>query len=223
MGVIATLNGTVRAIGLDSLVLEVGGIGYAVRTSPPTLRALRHGQSVTMHTELVVREDSLTLYGFLTHEDVELFRTVQSVSGIGPRIALAVLAVMPPEQFARAVIGDDIKTITSIPGIGPKGAKRLALELKEKVAPFAVSDAAGESPEQTVEATADTASSPLDLNPHSSDVVKALIGLGWPEKSATSAVEAVVTAAEEETPGSAAQRDAADLLRHALRQLGGRQ
>lgn len=217
---ISTLQGTVCAIGLDFVVLEVAGIGYHVRTSPPTLADLRIGNEALLHTELVVREDSLTLYGFLSHEETELFRTVQSVSGIGPRIALAVLAVMPPWQFAKAVIAEDIKAITSIPGIGPKGAKRLALELKEKVAPFAAGDelAQADAAEPQIPESEDQ-----PLNGHAKDVVKALIGLGWPEKTAESAVNDCLNAVDAATPGSAREMDAAHILRLALRHLGGRQ
>lgn len=218
---IASLNGTVRALGLDSLVLEVAGIGYHVRTSPPTLASIRHEEQILLHTELVVREDSLTLYGFLTQAEADLFRTVQSVSGIGPRIALAVLAVMEPAQCAQAIISEDIKTITSIPGIGPKGAKRMALELKDRMAQFVVPEDAGTPP---VDPGAEGAADGIEvLNAHAPDVVKALVGLGWPEKSADAAVHSVLREQQEADAGLAAGLDAANLLRLALRQLGGRQ
>lgn len=220
---IASLQGTVGAIGLDSLVLEVAGIGYLVRTHPQTLTSARLGQEIRLHTEMVVREDSLTLYGFLSTEETELFRTVQSVSGIGPRIALAVLAVLTPGQFARAVIADDIKTLTSVPGIGPKGAKRLALELRDKVAPFAASeDAAVVPPAEGVDAD-DEADALAQRHPHAADVVQALVGLGWAERPAEGAVSAVLEAHAEEAGEGASVGDAATLLRLSLRHLGGRQ
>lgn len=220
-GVIASLNGTVRTLGLDFLVLEVAGIGYHVRTSPPTLAAIRHDQQILLHTELAVREDSLTLYGFLTQAEADLFRTVQAVSGIGPRIALAVLTVMDPGRFAHAIMSEDIKTLTSIPGIGPKGAKRMALELKDRMAQFAAAvDSPGEAVETAPEGSADGIEA---LNAHGPDVVNALVGLGWPEKSAQTAVQSVLRQQEDAGAGSASTIDAANLLRLALRQLGGRQ
>ena len=130
---IATLTGQVARIDLDSLVLEVGGIGYLVRTTPQALMATRHGAELTLHTELVVREDSMTLYGFPHPDEAETFRIVQSVSGIGPRTALAVLAVLEPEELRRAVAEQDAKTITRTPGIGPKVASRMLLELNGKL------------------------------------------------------------------------------------------
>ena len=97
---IASLTGRVVRLDLDALVLEVAGIGYLVRTTPQALAATRHGAELTRHTELVVREDSLTLYGFPQAEEAETFRIVQSVTGIGPRTALAVLAVLDPEELS---------------------------------------------------------------------------------------------------------------------------
>lgn len=199
---IASLTGRVVRLDLDALVLEVAGIGYLVRTTPQALAATRHGAELTLHTELVVREDSLTLYGFPQAEEAETFRIVQSVSGIGPRTALAVLAVLDPEELRRAVAEQDAKTITRTPGIGPKVASRMLLELGGKLP--APSEPAATSP-----AGPGTGSGGPDA-----DVVEALIGLGWPEKAARGAVE---TAREE----SEQQLDAAALLRTALRGLGG--
>lgn len=216
---IASLRGAVSAIALDSFVLDVGGVGYLVHTSPQTLTAVRTGQEILVHTELVVREDSMTVYGFLTKEETDLFRTIQSVSGIGPRIAIAVLAVMDPARFARAVLEEDLKTLTSVPGIGKKGAQRMTLELKDKVAPFAANAAAGEEPvaaevENSQESVLDTRAA--------KDVVQGLQGLGWPEKGAREAVEAVLVSYEEEEKGSSSSLDSGVLLRLALRHLGGR-
>jgi Holliday junction DNA helicase RuvA len=203
--VIASLTGTVASIGLDSLVLDVHGVGYLVRTTPEALSGTRHGAPLTLHTELVVREDSLTLFGFPSVEDAETFRIVQSVSGIGPRLALAVLAVLSPEDLRRAVAAQDVKAITRTPGIGPKVASRMILELGGKLAPPA--DAAAE---QTPDG-AEPAGSPDSLD---AQVVTALVGLGWPDRAAADAVAGV-----HEEP--AAPEDAAGLLRAALRRLGG--
>lgn len=199
---IASLTGRVARLDLDALVLEVAGIGYLVRTTPQALAATRHGAELTLHTELVVREDSLTLYGFPQAEEAETFRIVQSVTGIGPRTALAVLAVLDPEELRRAVAEQDAKTITRTPGIGPKVAGRMILELGGKLpAPSEASPQAPSAP--------GTAPGGPDA-----DVVEALVGLGWAEKAARSAVEA----AREE---GGEQLDAAALLRTALRGLGG--
>ncbi|MBP2407134.1 Holliday junction branch migration protein RuvA [Brachybacterium fresconis] len=197
---IASLTGRVARIDLDSLVLDVGGVGYLVRTTPQALSSTRHGAELILHTELVVREDSMTLFGFPHPEEAETFRIVQSVSGIGPRTALAVLAVLDPEELRRAVAEQDAKTISRTPGIGPKVAGRMLLELGGKLpAPSTPTALGGAAP---VAAGVD------------GDVVEALVGLGWPEKGAVSAVEAV-RAEDDAAP------EAADLLRRALRRLGG--
>lgn len=199
---IASLTGRVVRLDLDALVLEVAGIGYLVRTTPQALAATRHGAELTLHTELVVREDSLTLYGFPQAEEAETFRIVQSVTGIGPRTALAVLAVLDPEELRRAVAEQDVKTITRTPGIGPKVAGRMLLELGGKLP--APSEASSQAP---------SAPGAAPGGPDA-DVVEALVGLGWAEKAARGAVEA----AREE---GGEQLDAAALLRTALRGLGG--
>lgn len=199
---IASLTGRVVRLDLDALVLEVAGIGYLVRTTPQALAATRHGAELTLHTELVVREDSLTLYGFPQAEEAEPFRIVQSVTGIGPRTALAVLAVLDPEELRRAVAEQDVKTITRTPGIGPKVAGRMLLELGGKLP--APSEASPQAP---------SAPGAAPGGPDA-DVVEALVGLGWAEKAARGAVEA----AREE---GGEQVDAASLLRTALRGLGG--
>ncbi|MEO2097194.1 MAG: Holliday junction branch migration protein RuvA [Brachybacterium sp.] len=199
---ISSLTGRVVRLDLDALVLEVAGIGYLVRTTPQALAATRHGAELTLHTELVVREDSLTLYGFPQAEEAETFRIVQSVTGIGPRTALAVLAVLDPEELRRAVAEQDVKTITRTPGIGPKVAGRMLLELGGKLP--APSEASTETPSVPGAAPGGP----------DADVVEALVGLGWAEKAARSAVEA----AREE---GGEQLDAAALLRTALRGLGG--
>ncbi|WP_432803661.1 Holliday junction branch migration protein RuvA [Brachybacterium sillae] len=153
----------------------------------------------------MVREDSLTLYGFPRPEETEVFRIVQSVSGIGPRIALAVLAVLSPDDLRRAVAAEDVKTITRTPGIGPKVAQRMVLELKDRLGPateVAPSDAASTGAPAP-------AASPSGAD---ADVVEALVGLGWPEKAAAAAVTAVAEEHDHE-PGA--------VLRAALRSLGG--
>jgi Holliday junction DNA helicase RuvA len=201
--VIASLTGRVVRLDLDALVLEVAGIGYLVRTTPQALASTRHGAELTLHTELVVREDSLTLYGFPHPEEAETFRIVQSVSGIGPRTALAVLAVLEPEELRRAVAEQDIKTITRTPGIGPKVAGRMLLELGGKLPAPSSPSAATPSGE-----------APAPAGGPDADVVEALVGLGWAEKAARAAVGSARDAGGESL-------DAAALLRTALRGLGG--
>lgn len=203
---IAMLTGRVAHIGLDSLVLDVGGVGYRVRTTPEALASTRHGAELTLHTELVVREDSMTLYGFPHEEDADVFRQIQTVSGVGPRIALAVLAVLAPADLRRAVATEDAKAITRTPGVGPKVAQRMILELKDRLAP-AAAPASGPAAPGAV-----GADGPPTATAARADVTRALIGLGWPEKAAADAVEKTAAAAEEE-PGA--------LLRAALRELGG--
>lgn len=199
---IASLTGRVARIELDALVLEVQGVGYLVRTTPQALAATRHGAELTLHTEMVVREDSLTLYGFPHPEETEIFRIVQSVSGIGPRIALAVLAVLEPDELRRAVAQEDTRTITRTPGIGPKVAGRMILELKGRLG----------APATPAEPAADTEAPQAPHGEIDADVIEALVGLGWPEKAAAGAV----ATAREDAGG---QVDAAALLRRALRTL----
>lgn len=207
---ISSLTGTVVSIGLDSLVLSVGGVGFLVRTTPAALADARTGGELTLHTELVVREDSLTLFGFPSPSDADAFRTVQSVTGIGPRLALSVLAVLSPDDLARAVTAQDTKAITRVPGIGPKVAGRMILELGGKLtAPAPVEGAP--APEDPA-----AASTPLPgADALGASVVEALVGLGWQEKQAGKAVDA---ARGELDPD---QADAPTVLRESLRRLGG--
>lgn len=205
---IATLTGTVASIGLDSLVLDVHGVGYLVRTTPNALAHTRHGAELTLHTELVVREDSMTLFGFPSAEDADTFRVVQSVSGIGPRLALSVLAVLSPEDLRRAVAEQDVKAISRTPGIGPKVASRMILELGGKLA-------APQEPLGAEAAASDPTGAAADPGAQlEAQVLEALLGLGWAEKPAAAAV----TTTREEL-GDAVE--AAELLRGSLRHLGG--
>lgn len=131
---IARLTGTVAAVGGTWLVVDLSGFGLKALCPPATASRARVGEPVTLHTSLVVREDSLTLYGFAEPEERDCFELVQSATGIGPKIAQAVVSVFSPDQFRVAVSSGNIAAITRVPGIGPKGAQRLVLELKDKVA-----------------------------------------------------------------------------------------
>ncbi len=166
---ISSVRGEVLEIGLDHAVVEVGGVGLAVQATPGTLARLRRGDQGRLATALVVREDSLTLFGFADEEERELFGLLQTVSGIGPRIALATLAVLSPDALRRALVDGDLTTLTRVPGIGRKGAERLALELRDKV----------------VAPTASPATLPISANgtnPRRDQVVEALVGLGFAAK-----------------------------------------
>lgn len=194
---ISSLRGKVAHIGLDHAVIEVGGVGMAVQSTPPTLAALRLGSEASLATTLVVREDSLTLYGFETPDERETFLTLQTVTGVGPRLAMAVCAVLAPEDLRRAVADEDLTTLMRVPGIGKKSAQRLVLELAGKIG-------APSGPAQN-EAAA-SASTPVDA-----DVVAALEQLGWSSRDAGAAVEAV----------SGDHSGKAAILRAALQHLGG--
>jgi Holliday junction DNA helicase RuvA len=196
--VISSVRGTVRQIGLDHAVVEVGGVGFAVQATPNTLAGLRRGDPCTLATALVVREDSLTLFGFADDDERVLFGVLQTVAGIGPRLALAVLAVLDPPTLRRAVAGAEVRTLTRVPGIGPKVAQRMVLELKDKVS---APTAAG------VPAAATNGGSP-----RRDEVVEALLGLGFTAKPAEAAVDAALA--------HDTDADASTLLRTALTALG---
>ena len=137
---ISMLTGTVRAIHTDRLIVEVGGIGLSVLVNPATSNGVTLGSSVQLFTSLVVREDSLTLFGFLSEQARGFFELVQTVSGVGPKVALSILSVVTPEDLARAIAQEDVAAIERVPGIGRKGAQRMILELKGKLSDLSDSD-----------------------------------------------------------------------------------
>ena len=197
---IASVRGTVLAVGLDHAVVEVGGVGMAVQATPATLANLRRGEEAQLHTSLVVREDSLTLFGFADADARELFVLLQTVSGIGPRLALAAIAVLEPDVLRSAIAEGNIAVLTQVPGIGRKGAERLSLELRDKVdaTPLAAppqTNGNGQRPGGQVRA----------------EVVEALVSLGFPVKQAEQAVDGVLADGEGETPA---------VLRAALSSIG---
>jgi Holliday junction DNA helicase RuvA len=130
---ISLLSGTVRSIHSDRLVVEVGGFGLSVLVTPSTATQVSLGAQLQLFTSLVVREDSLTLFGFVNEESRSLFELVQTVSGIGPKVALSILGALTPEDLSRAISQEDIGAIEKVPGIGRKGAQRMILELKGKL------------------------------------------------------------------------------------------
>jgi Holliday junction DNA helicase RuvA len=206
--VIASLTGEVASVRLDRAVLEVGGVGYLVHATPATLAGLRVGESARLATSLVVREDSFTLFGFADDDERTVFETVQTVSGVGPRLALAMLAVHTPDALRRAVAGSDIPALVRVPGIGNKGAQRIALELGDKLGPPTGADAP-DGP---------AAAAPRAVDDRRDQVVEALVGLGWNVKAADDAVATVLAEAGVEVVEAA---DVAGALRAALRVLGG--
>jgi Holliday junction DNA helicase RuvA len=212
---ISSVRGEVLEIGLDHAVVEVGGVGLAVQATPGTLAGLRRGEQGRLATALVVREDSLTLFGFADEEERELFGLLQTVSGIGPRIALATLAVLTPDALRRALADGEITALTRVPGIGRKGAERLVLELRDKVT----------APAAPVAGSAALPVGANGANPHRDlvrdQVVEALVGLGFAAKPAEQAVEAVL-ARDGASDGSGEGRSASALLRAALTRLGGK-
>jgi holliday junction DNA helicase RuvA len=198
---IASVRGAVLSVGLDSAVLEVGGVGLLVHTTPGTAAGLRRGSEARLATTMVVREESLTLYGFADDDEKVVFEQVQTVSGVGPRLALAMLAVHAPDALRRAVSTGDLAALTKVPGIGKKGAERIVLELRDKIG--LPTGAANGAAAPTTPATA----------PWRGQVRDALVGLGWSVKQADDAVEVVA-------PGAGDGTDVSGLLRAALRELG---
>lgn len=174
---ISSVRGPVLSVGLDHAVIEVGGVGFAIQAAPSCLATLRRGEEAQLYTALIVREDSLTLFGFADTDARDLFYMLLTVSGIGPRLGLAMLAVLEPDKLRAALSEGNVAMLTQVPGIGKKGAERLIIELRDKVGALA---SGGESP------VAPTASVVR------SSVVEALIGLGFAQRAAEQAVDGVL-------------------------------
>jgi len=205
--VIASLRGRVVSVRLDAVVLEVGGVGLLVQATPGTLAELRPGQEAQLSTSMVVREDALTLFGFADDDERDVFEIVQTVSGIGPRLALAMLAVHTPEGLRTAVAAQDLTALMRVPGIGRKGAQRIVLELTDRLGAPSTRPVSSGSPATVVA-------------PWRDQVLDALVGLGWPAKPAADAVESVVGSGAVDLDADGAPPDMAQVLRAALRQLG---
>lgn len=195
---IAFVRGEVAAVTLSSAVLEVGGVGLELMCTPGTLATLRVGRSATLPTSMVVREDSLTIFGFLDDDEKQTFEIMQTASGVGPKVAQAIVAVMSPDDVRRAITTEDVKALTRVPGIGQKGAQRIILELKDRIGPpvGATTPASGSAP----------------FAPWRDQVHQGLVGLGWSTKEAERAVESVA-------PDAGEIPDVGALLRAALRAL----
>lgn len=194
---IAILRGTVESIGLDEVIVMTGGIGFSVKVAPSFAQSLTAGDETILHTALIVREDSMTLYGFRTADEVKVFNILLGVSGIGAKTALAALTVHTPDQLRRAVRDQDLGALQKIPGVGKKSAQRMALEIGDKLGV----PAALPTGEVSTAANADV----------DSEVKAALVGLGWSEAVSAKALE----------PLSGQGLGSADLLKAALIALGG--
>ena len=192
---ITILTGTVLETRIDSLVVNLGGAGLHVLCSPDTIATTQVGQTISLYTSLVVREESLTLFGFDTADNRDLFEVVQGVSGFGPKLAFTILATLPGDQLRDAIAREDISRLTKTPGVGTKGAARLVLELKDRIGYTATRNVnlGGVWQEQ---------------------VTQGLTGLGWNAKDAARAL----TLLTQETQGE--QLSIPELLRRALQILG---
>ena len=199
---ISSVRGTVLSASGSLVVIEVGGVGYAVQVTPQQALALRAGQEARLHTVLIAREDDMSLFGFASTEELAMFDLLRGVSGVGPKSALGVLATLTPDQIALAVAAEDDAPFRKVSGIGPKTAKLIAVSLAGKIlAPGGVAPVAA-APAGSV----------------ARDVVTALVGLGWNERVAAQAVEEV--AAETADDGAL---PVPALLRLALARLGPQQ
>jgi Holliday junction DNA helicase RuvA len=199
--VISSVRGTVLSTTSSHVHVDVGGLGYSVQITPQHALTLRVGNEVRLHTALIVREDDMSLFGFATLAELEMFDLLRGVSGVGPKSALGVLATLTPDQIASAVAAEDDAPFRKVSGIGPKTAKLIAVSLAGKIFAPAGAPRATTAPSSTTQ-----------------NVVAALVGLGWNERVAIEAVDDVIESATEDgaLPVSA-------LLRLALARLGPQQ
>ena len=195
---ISILRGIAVSVGLDHIDVAVGGIGFRVHVTPAFAQGAARDDEITVYTSMIVREDSMTLYGFESADERDVFTRLMSVSGIGPKIALAALAVLHPDELRRAVRDQDLVALQRIPGVGKKSAQRMALEIGDKLGTPASLPEAAPAPAPSQDAVA-------------TEVSAALVGLGWSEAQAAKAIEKLA--------GSGL--GASDMLRAALVALGG--
>ena len=211
---IASVAGQVLAVGAQGAVVEVGGIGLAVQCTPGTLARLRVGQPARLSTSLVVREDSLTLYGFSDDDERSVFELLQTASGVGPRLAQAVLSVLPPTDVRRAVATADVVALTRVPGIGKKGAEKMIIELRDRLG------VTGTDTSLDTSAAADGGfGGTTPVAPWRDQLTSALVGLGWSVREADTALGQLAPIVEEQL-ADGGRVDVAVLLRQALRLLG---
>lgn len=202
---IASVSGIVADVATDSAVIEVGGVGLSVQCAPGTLAGLAIGAPARLATSLVVREDSLTLYGFADDSEKQLFELLQTASGVGPRLAQAVLGVLAPDVVRKAVANSEIAILTQVPGIGKKGAERICLELRDKVGPIPMGA-------PTSGRTAKAA--------WPDQIRQGLLSLGWTASQAEAAVIAVGEDVDRAVAEGLAVPTVPVLLRAAIRHLG---
>ncbi|WP_063050088.1 Holliday junction branch migration protein RuvA [Nocardia arthritidis] len=195
---IASVRGEVLEIALDHAVIEAAGVGYRLNATPSTLAGLTRGEETRLYTAMIVREDSMTLYGFADTEARDLFGLLQTVSGVGPRLAMAVLAVLEPEALRKALAESNVAALTRVPGIGKRGAERMVVELRDKVNLVPVP-------------SGPPGSAPAAATPVRDQVTEALVGLGFAAKQAEQAIDAVL-AEQPAVDTSAALRAALGLL-----------
>jgi Holliday junction DNA helicase RuvA len=200
---IASVRGTVAALSPDGAVVEVGGVGLAVSCTPGTLARLRVGEAARLATSLVVREDSLTLYGFADDDERALFELLQTANGVGPKLAQTMLAVHPPRELRRAIATSDYAALTHVPGIGRKGAERIVVELRDRIGAI-----------DSGESAVLTGGSVAAVAPWRDQLAHALAGLGFSGKEAADAIDVVAGDVDAENP------DVSALLRKSIQLLG---
>jgi Holliday junction DNA helicase RuvA len=193
---IAHVRGEVAAVSLTAVVIDVSGVGMQVMCTPSTIAGVRIGQQVQLSTSMVVREDSLTVFGFADTDERDMFELLQTASGVGPKVAQAMLAVLDPERIRQAVGQSDLATLTSVPGIGRKGAERIVIELRDRIGVSATVAAGGSA------------------GAWRDQVHEAMVGLGISARDADAAVETVAASLEAGT-----EPDTSTALRDALRTL----
>jgi Holliday junction DNA helicase RuvA len=208
--VIASVHGRVAAVSPDGAVVEVGGIGLSVQCTPGTIARLQVGEQARLATSLIVREDSLTLYGFADDDERHLFELLQTANGVGPRLAQAVLAIHPPREVRRAVSMGDLKALMQVPGIGKKGAERLVLELRDRLG-STTSETSLDAPVGRPSLT--------PVSPWRDQLAAALVQLGWSLREADGAVAQLAPVADEQLAATGTV-EVAVLLRQALQLLG---
>jgi Holliday junction DNA helicase RuvA len=201
---IASVRGTVAALGPDGAVVEVGGVGLALYCSPGTLARLRVGEPARLATSLVVREDSLTLYGFADDDERAMFELLQTANGVGPKLAQTMLAVHPPRELRRAIATSDYASLTQVPGIGRKGAERIVVELRDRIGSIDSSDPA-----------VLLGGGGVAVAPWRDQLSHALAGLGFSGKEAADAIDVVSC----DVAGDP-QPDVPALLRRSIQLLG---
>lgn len=200
---IAHLTGTVHQVGGTWVVLDLGGFGVRVLATPATVASVRVGECATLHTSLVVREDSLTLYAFVDADERDAFELVQSASGIGPKLAQAVVSVLAPDELRAAIASENLAVLTKVPGIGRKGAQKMVIELKDKVHALGA-----------ISGLPTGGAARPDAEGWRDQVASGLESLGWSAKDATAAVEGVAPLRDEEP-----SLGVGELMRAALRSL----